>query len=89
MLVFLTTYFVHNDAATISYDRKDHLDIRNTHLELDEEFLFNESDERDLLQTPEQALIKIKIKCIGHIHVFSRCYYGCIEMLVLLALTVQ
>ena len=32
------TYFVHNVAATVSYDRKDLLDIRTaiTHLEMDE-----------------------------------------------------
>ena len=57
----IETYFVHNVAATVSYDRKELLDIRTaiTHHELDKEFLFNESDERDLLQTPEQALIPV------------------------------
>jgi hypothetical protein len=30
-----------------------------THFELDEEFFFNESEERDLLQTPKQALIPV------------------------------
>jgi hypothetical protein len=49
------TYFVLNVAATISYERKELLDIRtaNTYIELDEEFFFNEPDERDLHQTPE------------------------------------
>ena len=32
---------------------------------------------------------QIKWTSIGHIHVISRCYHGCSEMLVLLALTVQ
>ena len=33
------TYFVHNVAATVSYDRKEHLDIRTviTHLTLDKD----------------------------------------------------
>jgi hypothetical protein len=55
------TYFVHNVAATVSYDRKELLDIRTaiTYLELDKSFFFTESDERDLLQTPEQALIPV------------------------------
>ena len=37
------TYFVHKVAATVSYDRKELLEIRTaiTHLELEEEFLFN------------------------------------------------
>ena len=37
------TCFVHNVDATVSYDRKELLDIRtaNTHLELDEDFLMS------------------------------------------------
>jgi hypothetical protein len=35
------------------------------------------------------AMEKSQIKHIGHMHVFSRCYCGCSEMLVLLAPTVQ
>ena len=45
------THSVHKVAATISYDRKELLDIKTVipHLELDKDFFFNESDERDLL----------------------------------------
>ena len=48
-----------NVATTLSYDRKELLEIRTAipHLELDKEFLFNKLDERDLLHTTEQALI--------------------------------
>ena len=56
------TYFVHNVAATVSYDRKELLDIRTgiPHFKLDEEFFFNESDGWDiLLQTPDQAQIPV------------------------------
>ena len=56
------TYFVHNVAATISFDRKELLDIRTliTHLKLDEELFFNEWDVRDiLLQTTDQAQIPV------------------------------
>ena len=55
------TYFVHNVAATVSYDRKELLDIRTaiTHLEQDESFFFNESGERDILQTSNEALIPV------------------------------
>ena len=53
------TYFVHNVSATVSYDRKELLDIRTaiTRLELDEHFFFNESDAKDLLQTPDKVQI--------------------------------
>ena len=54
------TCFVHNVAATVSYDRKEFLDIRTAiaHLKLDKEFFFKESGGRDiLLQTPDQAQI--------------------------------
>ena len=46
------TCFVHNVAATISYDRKEPLDIKTamTHLRLDNKFFFNELDGRDILQ---------------------------------------
>ena len=50
------TCFVHNVAATVSYDRKELLDIRTAiaHLKLNEQF-FNESDGREiLLQKPDQ-----------------------------------
>jgi hypothetical protein len=55
------TYFVHNVSATISYDRKELLDIRTaiTHLELDEDLFFNESNVKDLLQTPNKANIPV------------------------------
>ena len=41
--------------------QKELLDIRTaiTHLVLDEEFFFNESDWRDLLETPDQAQIPV------------------------------
>ena len=60
LFVFFTlfvTCFVHNVATTVSYDWKELLDIRTgiVHLKLDEEFFFNESDTRDILQTPDQA----------------------------------
>ena len=44
------THFVHNIAATVSYDRKE-LDIRTaiTHLKLNEDLFFNESDVKDIL----------------------------------------
>ena len=47
------TYFVHNVSAIVSYDRKDLLDIRTaiTHPIL--------SDTKDLLQTPDKALISV------------------------------
>jgi hypothetical protein len=53
---FFVTYFVHNVATTVSYDRKEHLEFRTaiTHHELGEEFIFYESDQRDLLQTRKQ-----------------------------------
>lgn len=59
-LLFITC-FVHNVNATASYDRKELLDIRTaiTHLSLDKEFFFNESDGRDILQTPDQAQIPV------------------------------
>ena len=55
------TYFVHNVAATVSFDRKEHLDIRIaiTHLELDEDFFFNESDAKDILLCQDQAQIPV------------------------------
>jgi hypothetical protein len=64
LLVFFAlfvTYFVHNVAATVFYDRKERLDIRTaiTHLELEEDFFFHESDGKDVLQIPEQALIPV------------------------------
>ena len=57
----LVTCFVHNVAATVSYDRKEFLDIRTgiTHTKLDEEFFFNESDARDILRTPNQAQMPV------------------------------
>ena len=55
------TYFVRNVAATVSYDQKELLDSRRaiTHLERDKYFFFNESDRKDILQTPVQALIPV------------------------------
>ena len=55
------TYFVNNVSAAIFYDRKELLDIRTaiTHLELDEDFFFNESDVNVLLQTPDTAPILV------------------------------
>ena len=62
--VFFTlflTYFVHNVAATVSYDRKELLDIRSafTHLELDKDLVLNESDVKDVLLLLDQAQIPI------------------------------
>jgi hypothetical protein len=53
------TYFVHNVAATVSYDQKELLDIRTvtTHLKLDEDIFFNESDAKDILLLRDQARI--------------------------------
>jgi hypothetical protein len=54
--------FVHNAAATVSYDQEELLDIRTAiaHLKLDKEFFFNESDQRDiLLQIPDQDQIPV------------------------------
>ena len=55
------TYFVHNVAATVSYDRKELLDIRTaiTHLKLDEEFFFNESDAKDIPLCQDKAQIPV------------------------------
>jgi hypothetical protein len=41
--------------------QKELLDIKTeiTHLKLDEEFFINESDARDILQTPDQAQIPV------------------------------
>jgi hypothetical protein len=43
------TYFVHNVSATATYDQIEILVIRTeiTHLELDKDFFFNESDGKD------------------------------------------
>ena len=53
------TCFVYNVAATASYDLKELLDIRTaiTHLRLDKEFFFNESDGRAILLTRDQGQI--------------------------------
>ena len=47
--VFVVTCFVHNVSATVSYDRKELLDIITViiHLVLDKDFDFNESDMKD------------------------------------------
>ena len=47
--ILFVTHFVHNVAATVSYDGKELLDIRTaiTHLELDSDSFFNESDAKD------------------------------------------
>ena len=54
------TYFVHNVSATVCYDRKELLEIRTaiTHPVL-EEYVFFESEGKDLLQTPNKALIPV------------------------------
>ena len=59
--IFFVTYFAHNVAAFVSYDPKKLWKMRTlfTHLGLDEEYLFNELDKRDLFQTPKQALIPV------------------------------
>ena len=61
LFALFVTSLIHSVSVTISYDRKELLDIRTaiTHLKLDEEFSFNESDRKDILQTPEQALIPV------------------------------
>jgi hypothetical protein len=55
------TYFVDNVSATVSYDQKELLDIRAaiTHLVMEEDFFFNESDSKYLLQTPDKAQIPV------------------------------
>jgi hypothetical protein len=55
------TYFVHNFDATIAYDWKEVLDIRTaiTHLELDKDFFFNESDAKDIRLPRDQAQIPV------------------------------
>ena len=55
------TYFVHNVSATISYGKKELLDIRTaiTHLGLDEDFFFNKQEAQDILQTPDSANIPV------------------------------
>jgi hypothetical protein len=55
------TCFVYNVADTVSYDQKELLDTRTAiaQLKLDKEFFFNESDGRDILQTPDQAQIPV------------------------------
>jgi hypothetical protein len=55
------TYFVHNVAATVSYDRKELLGIRTAiaHLELDKDFYFNESDAKDILLCQDKAQIPV------------------------------
>ena len=59
--MLFVTYFLHNISATVSFDRKELLDIRTgtTHLVLDKYFFFNESDTNDLLQTPDKAYIPV------------------------------
>jgi hypothetical protein len=59
IFALILTLLVHNVSAIISYDWKDLLDIRTaiTHLDLDEDFNFNESAAQDILLTPGQALI--------------------------------
>uniref|UniRef100_A0A4W5RKX6 Cadherin domain-containing protein n=1 Tax=Hucho hucho TaxID=62062 RepID=A0A4W5RKX6_9TELE len=42
-----------------------------------------------LLSTYSLCISQIKSNCIGHIHMVSRCYFECSEMLVLLVPTVQ
>ena len=53
------TYFVHNVSATVSYSKKELLDIRTviTHLGSDKYFFFNKQDAQDILQRPERAKI--------------------------------
>ena len=61
-ILWALTYFLHNVSATVSYDpRKELLDIRTaiTHLVLDKDFFFKESDASDLLQTLDKSQIPI------------------------------
>ena len=60
MSLFIT-YFVHNVAAIVSFDQKKLLDIRTaiTHLELDKDFFFNESDAKDLLLCHDKAQVLV------------------------------
>ena len=53
------TDFIHNVAATVSYDRKELLDIRTaiTDLKLDEDMFFNESYAKNILLSGDQAQI--------------------------------
>ena len=54
-----TNYFVHNVSVTVSFDRKELLDLRTaiTHFVLD--FFLNVSYTKDLLQTPDKAQIPV------------------------------
>jgi hypothetical protein len=62
-VVIFVTYFVHNVSATVSYGRKELLDIKTaiTHLGLDKDFFFNNNkqDSHDILRTPHRADIPI------------------------------
>ena len=51
------TYFVYNVDATVSYDRKELLDIQTaiTHLKLDKD----ESDTKDIMLLPDKAQISV------------------------------
>ena len=51
-------YFVHNVSATVSYGRKERLDIR-TAIKLDKYFFNNKQDSHDILQTPGRADISV------------------------------
>ena len=55
------TSSVHKVSATVSYDRKELMDIRTlfTHLELNKDFFFNESDVKDILLSGDQSQIPV------------------------------
>ena len=55
------TYFARNVDATVSNDEKELMDIRTviTHLGLDKDFFFNESDAKDIMLLPDKAQIPV------------------------------
>ena len=53
------THFVHNVAATISYDRKKLLDIRTAILTSNWTKMFNEPDAKDILLCQDKAQIPV------------------------------
>jgi hypothetical protein len=58
--VLFVTYFVHNVSATISYDRKELLDIRTeiTHHVLDKDFFFKQVGSEGFTSETGQGFIK-------------------------------
>jgi hypothetical protein len=61
LFALFLTCFVHNVDATASYDQKELLDIRTviTHLKLEEDLFFKESDEKDIMLLPDKDQIHV------------------------------